>query len=48
MGVREPQVACVCLQGMDGLDVVMGVTRLPPSKRFSTGGDSQGMVMNHI
>lgn len=31
-----------------GLDVVMGVTLLPPSKRFSIGGDSQGMVMNPI
>lgn len=31
-----------------GLDVVMGVTLLPPAKRFSIGGDSQGMVMNPI
>lgn len=29
-----------------GLDVLMGVTLLPPSKSFSIGSDSQGIVIN--
>ena len=38
----------MCVGAGYGLDVVMGVTLLPPAKRFSIGGDSQGMVMNPI